>query len=119
MVDVSHRAFHVLLATCIRALMSWMEFLATKKWEERKKPSDLGSRRDGMGFKYLTSEREKDKKPAALRRVACINESNRIELIAWASCLSFLCLLICLWLYLVAAWRSTTAVISQLLSTPT
>jgi hypothetical protein len=66
-----------------------MEFLATKKWEERKKPSDLGSRRDGMGFKYLTSEREKDKKPAAPRRVACINESNRIELIAWASCLSF------------------------------
>jgi hypothetical protein len=42
-----------------------------------------------MGFKYLTSEREKDKKPAAPRRVACINESNRIELIAWAYCLSF------------------------------
>jgi hypothetical protein len=42
MVDVSHRAFHVFLATCIRALMSWMEFLATKKWEERKKTLRLG-----------------------------------------------------------------------------
>ena len=40
--DVSHRAFHVFLATCIRALMSWMEFSGNQKMGREKKTLRLG-----------------------------------------------------------------------------
>jgi hypothetical protein len=53
MVDVSHRAFHVFLATCIRALMSWMEFLATKKMGREKKNPPTWAR-GGMGWDLNT-----------------------------------------------------------------